>query len=105
MANPTAALPASQVPTSAQTVVSPSGERSVQQQVQLEINLPVTVYREIDQLAKDSDRTLIELVQDALALAYLQFEEENRGNRLAVVDRLGRTIKQVRSTSIARSRR
>lgn len=61
----------------------------------LTINLPAQVLVELRALAESSHRSMAELVRDAFALAKIAYEEGEKGNSLAVMDRNGRVVKEL----------
>ena len=61
----------------------------------LSINLPAPVFDELQSLADQSHRTMTELVRHAFALAKVAYEESELGNRIAITDQSGKTIKEL----------
>lgn len=61
----------------------------------LNVNLPEPVYVELQSLAKESGRSITDLMRMALGLVKIAVEETNRGNALFVGTRNGEPIKQL----------
>ena len=61
----------------------------------LNINLPLSVYGELEELAKTSSRTMTEIVRTALGLVKVAIEAEKGKNRLAVVNSEGKLLKEI----------
>lgn len=61
----------------------------------LNINFPEAKFLELETLAKDSDRTMKDVVRIALELVKLAVNLEAQGHRLAVVDERGKLVKEV----------
>jgi hypothetical protein len=61
----------------------------------LNINLPLAVYDELENLARVSSRTMTEIVRTALGLAKVAINEEVNGNKLAIVNSEGKLLKEI----------
>ena len=61
----------------------------------LNIILPEKTFRELKTLAKESNRTMTELLRLAIGLAHIATVEESHGRKLAVVDHEGRLVKEL----------
>lgn len=61
----------------------------------LNINLPEAKFFELENLARDSDRTMTDVVRIALELVKIAVNLEAHGHRLAVVDNDGKLVKEV----------
>ena len=61
----------------------------------LNINLPRESYDELQSLAKNSHRSMTDVVRTALGLVKVAMEEERRSNSISVVNSRGETIKQL----------
>jgi hypothetical protein len=62
----------------------------------LNVNLPPNVYEDLQQLAKQSNRSLTDIVRTGLGLAQIALHETASGERkLAVTDRDGKAIKEI----------
>ena len=64
-------------------------------QKRLSINLPTPVFDQLQNLAETSHRSMTELIRDSFALAKIAYEETGHGNKLAITDKSGRTIKEL----------
>jgi hypothetical protein len=64
-------------------------------QKRLSINLPAPVFDELQSLAEASHRTMTELIRDAFTLAKVAYEETSRGNKIAITDQKGKTLKEL----------
>ena len=61
----------------------------------LNINLPLPVFGELDTLARNSGRTMTEIVRTALGLVKVAIEAEQNNNKLAVVTPEGKLLKEI----------
>jgi hypothetical protein len=61
----------------------------------INLNLPEAKFFELDNLAKDSDRTMTDVVRIALELVKVAVNLEAHGHRLAVVDADGKLVKEI----------
>jgi hypothetical protein len=61
----------------------------------LNINLPEAKFVELEGIAKDSNRTMTDVVRLALELVKVAVKVEANGHRLAVVDEDGNLIKEL----------
>lgn len=61
----------------------------------LNINLPEKTFNELDRLAKESGRTMTEIVRLALGLVQVAIDEESHGRKLAVVEANGKLLKEI----------
>lgn len=61
----------------------------------LNVNLPVSLFDELTEVASESGRTLTEVVRLALGLVAKATEVEKAGYKLGVVDSDGRLIKEL----------
>jgi hypothetical protein len=61
----------------------------------LNINLPLSVFAELEGLAKTSGRTMTDIVRTALGLVKVAIEAEQGKNRLAVVNSEGKLLKEI----------
>jgi len=61
----------------------------------LNANLPLETHAEIEQLAHQHNWTLTDLIRLALHLLKVGYDAAREGNRLAVVNKRGRVIKEV----------
>jgi hypothetical protein len=61
----------------------------------LNVNLPEAKFLELEALAKDSNRTMTDVVRIALELVKIAVNLEAQGHRLAVVDNDGKLVKEV----------
>lgn len=74
-------------------------EPSAKRMKRLNINLPEPAYEELEILAKESGRTLTEIVRESLRLRVIAHDERKAGNRLAIVDRHNKIVKEILLTS------
>ena len=70
-------------------------ESKRQGQKRLSINLPASVFDELQGLAEMSHRSMTELVRDSFGLAKIAYEVTEQGNKLTVTDRSGKTLKEL----------
>lgn len=61
----------------------------------LNINLPESVFRELQQLSNTTGRSMTELVRTALGLVNVAYEEVGQKHVLVVTDKDGKPIKQL----------
>ena len=61
----------------------------------LSINLPSTVFGELERFARQSNRSMTELVQAAFGLVKIAHDEAEKGHRLAVMDQNGKNLKEI----------
>jgi hypothetical protein len=61
----------------------------------LNINLPLAVFNELAELARDSNRSITEVVRISLGLLAAAFDAEGQGHKLAIVQSDGRPIKEI----------
>lgn len=61
----------------------------------LNINLPESVYQELQTLSSSTGRSMTELVRTALGLMNVAYEETARSNLLVVADKEGKPLKQL----------
>ncbi|HEX6096771.1 MAG TPA: hypothetical protein VF432_10645 [Thermoanaerobaculia bacterium] len=61
----------------------------------LNLNVPASVFRELQTLAKSSGRSMTELIRFALGLLHFVITEVRGNRRLAVTDSRGRVVKEV----------
>lgn len=62
---------------------------------QLNINLPENMLAELEKIAKESNLSMAEVVQTALALVKIASDANNNKQKLVVADQNGRPIKQI----------
>jgi metal-responsive CopG/Arc/MetJ family transcriptional regulator len=62
---------------------------------QLNINLPENMLDELEKIAKESNLSMAEVVQTALALVKIASDANHNKQRLVVADQNGRAIKQI----------
>jgi metal-responsive CopG/Arc/MetJ family transcriptional regulator len=77
------------------TATNLSDEPKRAEHKRLSINLPTPVFDELQHLAEASHRSMTELIRDAFALAKIAYEETGQGNKIAITDRSGRTLKEL----------
>jgi hypothetical protein len=58
-------------------------------------NLPVETHEEIERLSREHNWTFTELIRLALSLLKVAYEAVREGNRLAVVNKRGRVVKEI----------
>jgi hypothetical protein len=74
-------------------VPSSSSDQGVRR---LNINLPESVYQELQQLSRTTGRSMTDLVRTALGLVNVAYEEtKDRSKVLVVADKDGKPIKQL----------
>ncbi|MDX6484705.1 MAG: hypothetical protein QOE95_2478, partial [Gaiellaceae bacterium] len=61
----------------------------------LNINLPLSVYSELEELARTSSRNMTDIVRTALGLVKIAVEAEQSGNKLAIVKSDGKLLKEI----------
>jgi hypothetical protein len=62
----------------------------------LNVNLPPNVYEDLQRLAKQSNRSLTDIVRTGLGLAQIALHETADGqHKLAVTDRDGKAVKEI----------
>ena len=61
----------------------------------LNINLPEKTFNSLEELARESGRSMTEIVRLALGLVQLALNEEGEGRKLAVIEPNGKVIKEV----------
>ena len=64
-------------------------------QKRLSINLPIRVFNELQELADLKQRSMTELIRDAFALTKIAYEETEQGNKIAILDSSGKTLKEL----------
>ncbi len=77
--------------TSTRSKVSPITSRTKR----LNVNLPESVFGELDQIARDSGRTMTDIVRIALGLVAVVLSEEKRGHKLAIAEPNGKLLKEI----------
>ena len=60
----------------------------------LTVNLPQSVYTQLQRVSEESERSMTDVVRDALALLAVVHDEEKAGHRLALLDVEGEPIKE-----------
>jgi len=58
-------------------------------------NLPVETHEEIERLSREHNWTFTELIRLALSILKVAYEAVREGNRLAVVNKRGRVVKEI----------
>ncbi len=74
------------------------GDATEERQLRLRrlvVNLPMRVYRDLAGIAADGEWTLTAVVKQALRLRGIVEDEGRKGNRLAVVDREGKVVREL----------
>ena len=61
----------------------------------LNINLPESVYQELQALSSSTGRSMTDLIRTALGLVNVAYEETDRKHVLVVADKDGKPIKQL----------
>src|ERR1044072_757584 len=61
----------------------------------LNVNLPEPVFNELDKIAKESGRTMTDVVRIALGLVATALSEEKVGHKLAVLEPNGKVLKEL----------
>jgi predicted DNA-binding protein len=61
----------------------------------LNINLPEDTYDELARIAKQSGRTMTEVIRTGFGLAKIALEEEKKGHKLAIADKKGKAIREI----------
>ena len=61
----------------------------------LNVNLPEPVFNELDKIAKESGRTMTDVVRIALGLVAVALSEEKVGHKLAVMEPNGTVLKEL----------
>lgn len=61
----------------------------------LNINLPESVYETLQRLARESGRTMTDIIRTALSLVKIAVETDAKGNKLAVVSPEGKVLKEI----------
>ena len=61
----------------------------------LNINLPGPVFKQLESLARESRRSMTDVVRLSLGLVKVAIDEENRGNKLAIVTPDGTLLKEI----------
>jgi hypothetical protein len=61
----------------------------------LNANLPIEAYDEAERLARKHGWTITDLIRLALSLLKIGYEANEDGNRLAVVNKRGRVVKEI----------
>jgi hypothetical protein len=61
----------------------------------LNINLPESVYDNLQLLATQSQRSMTDIIRTALSLVKIAIEANQAGNKLAVVDHYGKLQKEI----------
>ncbi len=54
-----------------------------------------TAYRELQQLAKESRRSMTELVRYGIGIMKIAIEAQRDGNRLMIVDRTNKAVREI----------
>ena len=61
----------------------------------LNVNLPESIFGELDQIARESGRTMTDVVRLALGLVAVALTEEKAGHKLAVIKPDGKVLKEL----------
>lgn len=61
----------------------------------LNINLPEHVFSQLQELADKSGGSMTSVIRNGLSLAKLAYQEIERGNKLAVVSREGKVLREI----------
>lgn len=61
----------------------------------LNINLPESVFQELQQLSTSTGRSMTDLVRTALGLVNVAYQETNEAHVIAVADKQGKLLKQL----------
>ena len=61
----------------------------------LNLTLPVDVYEQLNALAKEDAQSMKEIVRQAFALVKVAHDERKAGNKLAVLSKDNKTIKEL----------
>jgi predicted DNA-binding protein len=61
----------------------------------LNLKLPLPVFNELDELAKDTGRTMTDVIRLGLSLAALAIDEKKAGHKLVITDANGTTLKEI----------
>lgn len=61
----------------------------------LNVNLPESIFGELDQIARESGRTMTDVVRIALGLVAVALTEEKVGHKLAIVEPSGKVLKEL----------
>ena len=68
---------------------------STSQAKRLNVNLSTSAYAELQDLSRDSRRSMTEIVRLALALVRVALQEAERGNKLVITDAGGRSLREI----------
>jgi len=61
----------------------------------LNVNLPETVFKQLQELANESGQTLTQVVRNGLGLADIAYKEATIGHKLAITDKRGKVLKEI----------
>ncbi len=61
----------------------------------LNVNLPESIFNELEQIATHSGRTMTDIVRIALGLVAVALTEEKCGHKLAVIEPDGKVLKEL----------
>ena len=67
----------------------------MQQTKRLNINLPASVYKELQKLSAQSGRSMTEVIRTGFGLAKVAMEESAKNRRLAVTTPDGKILKEI----------
>ena len=62
----------------------------------INLNLAMKSYKDLDHLARTTDRTKTDIVRFGLALVKLYLEETEKGNKLLIASSNGKAISEIR---------
>ena len=61
----------------------------------LNVNLPEAIFNELDRIARESGRTMTDVVRLALGIVAVALSEEEAGHKLAVIEPSGKILKEL----------
>jgi hypothetical protein len=61
----------------------------------LNVNLPEAIFSELDRIARESGRTMTDVVRLALGIVAVALSEEAVGHKLAIIDSSGKILKEL----------
>jgi phosphatidylglycerophosphatase A len=61
----------------------------------LNVNLPPDVFKDLQKLSRETNRSLTDIVRTGLGLANLALTEVAKSNKIAITDKDGKAIKEI----------
>jgi hypothetical protein len=72
-----------------------AGTAAVAETQRVNLNLATKAYEDLQQLCKQTQRTMTEIIRFGLALAKLYFDERRKGNSLMITTSDGTAIREI----------